>query len=849
MVNMSCGRILFARLLATASLSLLCCVSFASPSAASSSAPSPLPASYPFRNSSLPLEQRISNLLSLLTVDEKIALMHDGLMYSPPLPRLSIPRYEWGQECLRGARNDVDGSSFSAFPQSIGLAASWNVSVFDSMGRVVSDEMRGQRNAYHMAGRLDGKTYLNCWAPIANLIKDSRWGRAPEAYSESTLLIYEYTSHYLAALHGDDIRHIKIAPTVKHYTVYDGPEVGRFSFNALVSARDMHDTFTAVWRRLMQEEPSHIRGVMASYSALNGVPVACDFDLLTKQPRYDWGWTTAAVVGDCGAVEGVSDSHHYAPDMAHGAALALVAGVDMDCGDGFDSLHHALNLSLINEADLDVALRHSMEVQFRVGFYDAWGDGPFDSISPSVVDSEAHRKAVLDVAEQSMVLLQNNRSVLPLDASRLKRIAVVGPSAFDEAEWRNCINSTVQCLLSHIYYAVNLNLTHPLVGIRDWLQQHRHGDVQLTYARGCERTGNDTSGFEEAVSAAKGSDVVVYVGGLDYTIEAEGFDRVTLELPAVQQQLLQALHATSVPVVAVVLHGGAISDEILVSTSSAILSAGYPSQAGGTAMANILFGSHNPCGRLPYTSYADLSQLPDIGSFAMAALPGRTYQFFTGVPRYYFGHGLSYTTFAYSDLTLLVASDGSIAGQVTVANVGPRDGAETVQVYAAYDEKFAGLDVDAELSVPRRVLVAFDKRHIAAGQAVNVSLAFSVQRLTAFGRWLQPSPPAIIAAAEAPNRRVSLSTAEVRADIARMRARRAQLEARAASRKHSRLEAVLLAPTITLPVWFAVGGMHPTRERIAAGQVLVQGLNVTAPVDDLANEADRGPHDGAAVES
>ena len=168
----------------------------------------------------------MANLLSLLTVDEKVSRLHDGLMYARAIPRLTIPTFEWGQECLRGARNNLAEGNFSAFPHSVGLAASWNVSVFDTMGRVVSDEMRGQRNAYQSAGQTAGKTYLHCWAPVANVLKDPRWGRAAESYGESPLLIYSYTSHYLAALHDDNPQQIKIAPTVKHYTAYDGPEEG-----------------------------------------------------------------------------------------------------------------------------------------------------------------------------------------------------------------------------------------------------------------------------------------------------------------------------------------------------------------------------------------------------------------------------------------------------------------------------------------------------------------------------------------------------------------------------------------------------------------------------------------------
>ena len=220
----------------------------------------------------------------------------------------------------------------------------------------------------------------------------------------------------------------------------------------------------------------------------------------------------------------------------------------------------------------------------------------------------------------------------------------------------------------------------------------------------------------------------------------------------------------------------------------------------------------------------------------MAALPGRTYQFFTLTPRYYFGDGLSYTTFAYSALTLQIAADDSIAGQVTVANVGQRDGAETIQVYAAYDEKFAGLDVAPELSVPRRVLVAFDKRHIQAGQAINVSFAVPIERLTAFGRWLQPSLINYRLSSPTDTRRTQLSTAEARAEIDRMRARREQLELQSQSgeQSHPRQSA-----SVTVPVWISVGGRQPTVDRISAGLVLVQRVNVTGPVDDIDVEQNR----------
>ena len=184
------------------------------------------PAVYPFQNSSLSLDARMDNLLSLLTMEEKQSRLWSEVAFMPGIPRLNISVFEWGQECLRGLINHLSDGNVSSFPQSLGLAASWNASVFSSMGAVIGDEARGLRNGYHLQG-VTGKTYLHCWTPVVNIMKDPRWGRSAESYGESPLLSLSYTSALIAALHQDDDQQIKIAPTLKHYTIYDGPEEGR----------------------------------------------------------------------------------------------------------------------------------------------------------------------------------------------------------------------------------------------------------------------------------------------------------------------------------------------------------------------------------------------------------------------------------------------------------------------------------------------------------------------------------------------------------------------------------------------------------------------------------------------
>ena len=783
---------------------------------------------HPFQDPDLPTAARTADLLSLLNLNEKLSLLYTT---APPVPRLSIPRFDYGQECLHGLVNrradlSRDGRA-TAFPQSIGLAATWNVSVLRGMGEVISDEARGKRNARIRAGnstRDDELTYLMCWAPVVNINREPRWGRSAETYGESPLLTYKLTSALLSGLYGSDERYVKIAPVLKHYTVYDGPEEGRFGFNALVTPADLQDTYTYVYRSLIEERPNHVRGLMASYSALNGVPVAADFDLLTKRPRFDWGWRDGHVVSDCDAVNGVWADHHYAADAKHAAALSLLAGLDLDCGTAFDSLAAALDDGLISESDVDAALTRTINIQMMVGFYDPFGRSPFDNISDAVVDSPPHRQAALEAAQQSIILLRND-GTLPLNASRLRRVAVVGPSANDTAEYEACtLGSGGSCLLLHIYHAYTDYLVQPLQGIELYLAG---SGVEVVYARGCERYDTNQSGFREALAAANGSDVVVYVGGLDYLVEEEDTDRSDLLLPAVQRQLLVQLASLHIPIVTVLLHGGALSDDVVDSLSAAVLSAGYPGQATGLAIADILFGAVSPSARLPYTVYRDTSQLPPIGDYHMTDRPGRTYAFFNDTPRHYFGDGLSYTNFTYSNLT--AAIDGQhILASISLTNTGVMDGAEVVQLYAAYDAQFAGVNETAvvELSVPRRQLLAFDKQHVRRGESVTVHFNVSVEQLVAFGRWTAPSLEA--ASSVPPPARLTspLTEHEVRVLATGFRAERVRLEA---VRDQPEVRAQAGGPTVTLPVWLSAGGCQPSADRIAEGTVLVVQVEVTAP--------------------
>jgi beta-glucosidase len=391
----------------------------------------------------------------------------------------------------------------------------------------------------------------------------------------------------------------------------------------------------------------------------------------------------------------------------------VAAGCDPECGTTYSSLLEAVKQKLITEDQIDAALRHTFATRFRLGMFDPPERVPYNKIPATENDTPTHRQLALQVARESMVLLKND-GTLPLDKTKLRRVAVVGPNS-----WPTDV----------LYGNYNNSSSHP-VTILEGLKNALGNGVQVDFAEGCPRSLKpgevaNAQEMDDAVALAAKSDVVIYVGGLDpKVLEGEMRDRETLELPEVQTELIEKLQATGKPVIVVNCTGSATAFAWAGQHVNAILQAWYPGEEGGTAVADVLTGNYNPSGRLPVTFYASDKDLPAYADYAMA---NRTYRYFTGTPQFPFGHGLSYTTFTYGAPQLdaaQVPASGSVKITVPVTNSGSRDGDEVVQVYAHPP------NADA-LHLVRR-LCAFQRVSLKAGETKNVELTLPAEQLRSY---------------------------------------------------------------------------------------------------------------------
>jgi beta-glucosidase len=574
---------------------------------------------------------------------------------------------------------------------------------------VVSTEARAKYNDAIARGE-DGMYHgLTFWSPNINIFRDPRWGRGQETYGEDPFLTATLGTSYVRGLQGDDPRYLKVAACAKHFAVHSGPEPLRERFNVNVDPQSLNDFYLVAFRALVRD--AGVAGVMSAYSSLDGTPCSANVPLLHDKLREEWGFA-GYVTSDCGAVDDLADTYHIAPDYAHAAALALKAGVDVSCGDTFASLARSRTLGLVTESDVDAALRHLLAIRFRLGMFDAAQSVPYSRLTLAQNDTPAHARLALQAARESIVLLKND-GVLPLRSGI--RVAVVGPNA-----------DSLDALLGNYNGTPSQPMTL-LAALRA-----RLGNA-VRYVRGCDYVDSGMEGEEKAaLTIARESDIVVFAGGISPRLEGEempvkvegflGGDRTRIELPAVQTALLQSLHATGTPVVYVQMSGSAIACVWEARNLPAILQAWYPGESGGTAVADVLFGDYNPAGRLPVTFYASTDDLPPFEDYR---LTNRTYRYFSGTPLFAFGHGLSYTRFTYSSLT--VARAGSVLrARFVLRNDGSRDGDEVAQLYAHRRGR--------EALQPLRQLCAFVRTRLSAGETRAMSLDIPLSRLATWNQ-------------------------------------------------------------------------------------------------------------------
>jgi len=789
---------------------------------------------FPFRNTSLSPEERVNDIVSRMTLQEKA----DQLLYTAPaIPRLGVPEYNWWNEALHGVAR---AGYATVFPQSITIANSWDEGLMYSVANAISDEARAKYHEFQRRGKRGIYQGLTFWSPNINIFRDPRWGRGHETYGEDPFLTGRMGLQFVKGLQGDDPKYFKTVATAKHFAVHSGPEPLRHTFNALVSEVDLRETYLPAFRTLIVDGGTW--SVMGAYNKFRGLPCTAN-PVLYGILRNEWGFK-GYIVSDCWAVSDYWKFMNYTKDAAEAAALAVKAGTDIECGVDYKQLMTAFERGLLTEADIDIAVKRVFQARFKLGMFDPDDIVPYAQIPFFVNCSDFNNSLAREAARKSVVLLKNTDNTLPLK-KEIKTIAVIGPNAdnFESliGNYNGIPKDPVTVLEgisgkvspdTKLIYAEGSDLAegvHNMIVIPSRYLQTPDGkqgvlgeyfnNREMTGTPAFTRTddqinfywehlsprydlpdddfgvkwttyltppGTDTfylggwgsSGYEilvdgksiikyrgehhafhteealemkagerykvevfyknyagdadmkllwarprtgileEAVKAAKDADAVVLVLGLSQRLEGEempikiegfsGGDRTNLNLPAVQEKLLDAISATGKPVIVVLANGGALSVNKAHEKASAIILAGYGGQQGGNAVADVLFGDYNPAGRLPVTYYKSIDQIPVFENYDMK---GKTYRFFSQEPLYPFGYGLSYTTFSYSNLSFPqnVLAGEKVKISVTVTNTGKTEGDEVVQLYIT-DEK-------ASTPRPIRQLEGFSRINLKPGES------------------------------------------------------------------------------------------------------------------------------------
>jgi beta-glucosidase len=784
---------------------------------------------YPFQNPANPIEERVADLVSRMTLQEKT----DQLLYSAPaIPRLGIPAYNWWNEALHGVAR---AGYATVFPQSITIANSWDEGLMFNVASAISDEARAKYHEFRRRGKSGIYQGLTFWSPNINIFRDPRWGRGHETYGEDPFLTGRMGYEFVRGMQGDDPKYLKTIATAKHYAVHSGPEPLRHSFNAKVSESDLRETYLPAFRTLVVD--AGVYSVMGAYNRFRDFP-CCANPVLYGILRNEWGFK-GYIVSDCWAISDFYKFNGFAKDATEAAAQALRAGTDLECGVDYKNLLAAVDRGLLKENDINTSVRRVFTARFMLGMFDPDEMVPYAQIPYFVNCSDYNNSLARLAAQKSIVLLKNENNILPLSKD-IKTIAVIGPNAdnfealignyngipkdpvtvlkgiiskvypdtkviYSEGsdlaegihnltpipsrylqtadgrqgalgEYYNNREMNSDPLFSRVDDEINFYWEHlsPRYDLPDddfgikwttWLMPPETGTYYiggwgsssyeiLLEGRSIIKYRVEHSAFhaetpvelkagekykieviyknysgdadikllwsrprlnlvEKAVAAAIEADVTVLVLGLSQRLEGEempikidgfsGGDRTNLNLPAMQEHLLDAVTATGKPVIVVLANGGALSVIRAQDKASAILLAGYGGQQGGNAVADVLFGDYNPAGRLPVTYYKSVDQIPAFENYDMK---GKTYRFFIQEPLYPFGYGLSYTMFTYSKLSMpskAVAGE-AVKVKVVVTNSGKVKGDEVVQLYLT-DEKASTPRPVRQLEGFRRILL------------------------------------------------------------------------------------------------------------------------------------------------
>ncbi len=645
---------------------------------------------------------RAKQIVAQMTLEEKVfQMLHDA----PPIERLGVPGYNWWNEGLHGvARAGVA----TVFPQAIGMAAAFDEEMMEQVGDAVSTEARAKFNAQQAFGDRDIYKGLTMWAPNINIFRDPRWGRGHETYGEDPYLTSRLGVRFVQGLQGSDPDYLKAAACAKHFAVHSGPEALRHEFDAKVSAQDMFETYLPAFQALVQE--ADVEAVMGAYNRVNGEPCCGSKTLLRDILRREWGFE-GHVVSDCWAIKDFYNGHGVTANAVDSVAMAVSNGCDVNCGNIFVNLIQAVQQGKVSEDLIDQACVRLFTTRMKLGLFERTGNGPFDAIPYEVVDSPMMRKLNLQVSKKTLVLLKNEGDLLPLDKSKLKTVAVIGPNANN----RRALVGNYEGTASR-YVTV-------LEGIQDYLGE----DVRVLYSEGCHLYKDRISALArpndriaEVKAACAVSDVVIVCLGLDPSLEGEegdegnefaSGDKTSLELPGLQEELLETAYASGKPVVLVLLTGSSLAINWAEKHIPAILLGWYPGSQGGTAIAQTLFGDCSPEGKLPVTFYQTTEELPDFTDYSMK---NRTYRYMKKQPLYPFGYGLSYTRFRILDVKLSTdhVTEQGVTVSCRVENVGHFSGAAAIQIYIKANQP----------NTPNAQLKGLKKVALAPGCGMQISI-------------------------------------------------------------------------------------------------------------------------------
>jgi beta-glucosidase len=715
----------------------------------------------PYQDASLPIQARVADLLKRMTLEEKVneivwstedaanrnQVIDPTGTYTDATARRALAS-EWGPEMKLTARNAAilrngvqrylreksrlgipalfygEGLhgymeyGATSFPETMGMASTWDPGLVKRVYTAIADEASSR-----------GADQL--FAPDLDIARDPRWGRTEETYGEDAYLVSRMGVAMVEGMQGDSFtidRHHVMA-TIKHFAVHGQPEGGTNTAPGNYSERIIRENFLVPFEAAVKQ--AHAGSVMASYNEIDGVPSSINHWLLEENLRHEWGFD-GYVMSDDAALNGLILTHHVAHDSAEAARLALDAGVDFDLSDFpvYRTLIAQVKQGAVPESKLDEAVGRVLTAKFRLGLF----DHPFvdPDYAERVNNSPEHKQLALEAAREAFVLLKNDKSLLPLDLTKLKTIAVIGPNAADV----------------HLGgYSRDPGFG---ISILDGIRARVGNQATVVFSQGCKVTtappgyrgfwadgvelvdpATQTASIQEAAETARKTDVAIVVVGEDESTDREAWseghlgDRDSLDLLGAQDDLVKAVVATGTPTVVILSNGRPLSINYIAQNVPAILEGWFPGEMGGQAAAEVLFGDVNPGGKLPITFPHSVGDLPDYYNHKPSQ--NRSYEFGHREPLFPFGYGLSYTTFKFENLRVEpdhIPVGGTANVSVDVTNTGPREGDEVAQLYLHQQV--------ASVTQPVMQLKGFERITLKPGERRTVEFTVTPQMLEIF---------------------------------------------------------------------------------------------------------------------